>query len=254
MKFKILIIPLMLALIVQACNIPTSPPVTETPTASASPSPTQPQPTDTPTVTPSPTSTPPPTLTFTPSVPIAFPRDTAVNCRLGPGQAWAVISGLNPGQTSQILGKNSDGTWWYIVDPFNSGRNCWVSTSVVNTAGNLTTIPIVQTPTASVTNVTVRIDPTTVNAPGLCAGPILPSRIEGTIETNGPTTVRWYFETQQGGQMSTETTVFDSFGTKTFSTNYTPAPLVAGRYLVRLIVTSPNATQAETSYNIVCAP
>jgi hypothetical protein len=251
MKSKILIPALILAFLMQACNIPTSSLITETPTPETSPSPTpQPLPTDIPTGTPPPTDTPPPTLTFTPSVPIAFPRDVAVNCRLGPGQAWVVVSGMNPGQTAQILGKNSEGNWWYIVDPFSSGRNCWVSTSVVNTAGNLASIPVVQTPSASVTKVTVRIDPNTLNVPG-CLGPILPSKIEGTIETNGPTTVRWYFETQQGGQMSTENTVFDTFGSRTFTVNYTPL-LTAGTYLVRLIVTSPNAMQAEASYRIEC--
>lgn len=250
MKYKILATILTLAFLMQACNIPTSAPVTETPTLPASPSPTQPPSTEPPTQTPPPTNTPPPTLTATPSVPIAFPRDVAVNCRLGPGQAWIVLSGLNVGQTAQILGKNSDGSWWYIVDPFNSGRNCWVSASVTSTAGNLAGIPVVQTPTASVTNVTVKIDPTNISVAG-CVGPISPSKIEGTIEVNGPTTVKWRFETQQGGAMSTETTIFDTSGAKTFSASYTPT-LVAGTYWVRMIVTSPNDIQGETSYKIEC--
>jgi hypothetical protein len=250
MKYKILITTLILTFLIQACNIPTSAPVTETPTPPVSPSPTQPLPTDTPTQPPLPTGTPPPTLTATPSVPIAFPRDVAVNCRFGPGQAWIVLSGLNVGQTAQILGKNSDGTWWYIVDPFNSGKNCWVSGSVTSTAGNLAAIPVVQTPSASVTNVTVKIDPTNISVAG-CIGPITASKIEGTIEVNGPATVKWYFDTQQGGAQPTETTVFDTSGSKTFSASYTPT-LVAGTYWVRLIVTSPNNIQAETSYKVDC--
>jgi hypothetical protein len=238
-----------LVLVLSACNLPSNVPVTETPTA-LTPSATPPLPTETPTQTPLPTNTAPPTTTSTPTVPVAFPRDVAVNCRLGPGTAWIVLSGLSIGTSSQIVGKTGDGGWWYIVDPLNSGRNCWVASSVTNTAGNLAAIPVVSAPQASVTKVTVDIAPKTLNVP-LCLGPILPSEIEGTIETNGPTTVTWHFETQQGGALPTQTTEFDAFGLKTFTVDFTPT-LTAGTYWVRLIVTDPNDTQAEVKYTITC--
>jgi len=257
MKSKILALMLILTFVVQACNLPSNMPATETPTSeplvsepSVVPSPTQPLPTDTPTQTPLPTDTPLPTLTPTPTVPIAFPKDVSVNCRFGPGIEWVVLSGLAVGQSSQIVGKSADFNWWYIIDPLNASRYCWVAASVTNTAGNLTTIPVVETPKASVTNMTVKIDPKNISVPG-CMGPILASKIEGTIEVNGPTTVKWYFETQQGGTMSAQTTVFDAAGPKTFTAEYTP-PLTAGTYWVRMITTSPNAMQAETSYKIEC--
>jgi len=255
MKYKILITTLILTFLMQACNIPTSAPVTETPTPPVSPSPTQPLPTDTPTQPPLPTGTPPPTLTATPSVPIAFPRDVAVNCRFGPGQAWIVLSGLNVGQTAQILGKNSDGTWWYIVDPFSSGRNCWVSVSVTSAAGNLANIPVVQTPKAAVTRVSVDVSPKTISiaGTGCTTGPIPQVEITGTIETNGPTSVQWRFETQQGGALVTQSTEFDAFGAKSFVAAYTPPlPVTAGTYWIRLIVTSPNDGQSEVKYTISC--
>jgi hypothetical protein len=154
------------------------------------------------------------------------------------------------GQSSQITGKSSDGGWWNIVDPQNSSRRCWVAASVVNTGGNLASIPVVESPRASVTNVTVDVDPRTISVPG-CLGPILPIEIKGTIETNGPTNVRWRFETQQGGSMGNQSNDFDAFGSKEFTADYTP-PLTAGTYWVRLIVTSPNDMQAETSYRIQC--
>ena len=252
MKSKTLTLFIVLAFLVQACNLPSSAPGTETPTpeASVEPSATQPLPTDLPTETPLPTSTPPPTLTSTPSIPIAFPRDVAVNCRFGPGTVWVVLSGLQIGQTSQIVGRSTDSGWWYIVDPQNASRNCWVSGSVVDTAGNLSGIPTVATPTASVTNVTVSVDPKEQNVGG-CVGPLPPSEIEGTIEVNGPATVKWYFETQQTGAMPVDTTNFDSAGSKTFSANFTPL-VVAGTYWVRMVVTEPNGTQAETTYKINC--
>jgi len=250
MKYKFLIITLALTLILQACNLPSNTPVTETPTLAPSlvPSATQPLPTETPTQTPLPTNTPPPTLTSTPTIPIAFPKDVAVNCRFGPGTVWVVLSGLSVGQTAQIIGRSADFNWWYIVDPLNGSKNCWVSASVVNTAGNLTPIPVVETPKASVTKVTVKIDPTTISG---CILPILPSKITGTIETNGPATVKWYFETQQGGTMPNQMTEFDAFGSKEVTAEYTP-PLTEGTYWVRLIITSPNSIQAETTYKLDC--
>jgi hypothetical protein len=174
----------------------------------------------------------------------------AVNCRFGPGTGWVVLSGLQIGQTYQIVGKSADFNWWYIVDPQNANRNCWVAASVVNTAGNLSPIPIVATPLASVTNVTVKVDPKELNV-GLCIGPIPASKVEGTIEVNGPVTVEWHFDTQQLGALPNQSTVFDTAGSKTFSADFTPL-LAAGTYWVRMVVTSPNAIQGETTYKINC--
>ena len=252
MKHKITTLIFILAFLVQACNLPSNIPVTETPTPepSVEPSATQPLPTDTPTLTPLPTDTPLPTLTLTPSVPIAFPKDVAVNCRFGPGVGWVVLSGLQVGQTSQIVGRSTDFNWWYIVDPQNASRNCWVAAGVVDTAGNLSNIPTTATPLASVINVTVKIDPKELNVGG-CIGPIPPSKVEGTIEVNGPVTVEWRFDTQQLGALPNQSTVFDSAGSKTFSADFTPL-LSAGTYWVRMVITSPNGIQGETSYKINC--
>lgn len=252
MKARTFLPVFMLVLAMLACNLPSNVPVTETPTVPPSPSATITPlpPTDLPTQTPLPTNTPPPTFTSTPTIPIAFPKEVNVNCRFGPGTTWVSLSALIVGQTSQITGRSSDGGWWNIVDPQNSGRKCWVSASVVNTAGNLAPIPVVETPKASVTNVTIDVDPKTISVPG-CIGPILASKIKGTIETNGPTNVKWHFETQLGGSMGNQSTDFDSFGTKEFTADYTP-PLTAGTYWIRLIVTSPNDIQAEVKYKVEC--
>ncbi len=252
MKLRTLLPVLVLVLAMLACNLPSNIPATPTPTLQIIPSSTatQPLPPDPPTQTPLPTNTPPPTLTFTPTIPIAFPKDVNVNCRLGPSTAWIPLSALIAGQSSQITGKNSNGTWWNISDPQNSGKKCWVSASVVNTAGNLAAIPVVDIPNASVTNVDLNVDPKTTSVAG-CMGPILPIKIKGTIETNGPTTVKWHFETQKDGNLGNQSTDFDAFGSKDVSANYTP-PVTAGTYWVRLVVTSPNDLQSETSYKIEC--
>ena len=250
MKSRSLLFALVLVLAMLACNLPSNLP-TETPTVTAvTPSSTQALVTVAPTLTLPPSNTPPPAATSTPTVPVAFPREVAVNCRLGPSTGWVVLSGLSVGTSAQITGKSGDGSWWQIVDPLSSGRRCWVSTSVTNTAGNVGGVPVVEAPKATVTNVTVDVDPESLSVAG-CVGPIAPIEITGTIETNGPTTVQWRFETQQGGAMTAQSTTFDAFGEETVSVDFTPT-LAAGTYWVRLIVTSPSEAQAETRYTITC--
>ena len=249
MKHQPFFASLLLVLSMLACNLPSNAP--GTPTATILPATnTVPASTLVPSNTPLPSFTPPPTLTFTPTVPVASPKDVAVNCRFGPGTAWVAISALNVGQSSQIVGKNSDGSWWYIADPFSSGRNCWVSVSVTNASGNLASIPVVDAPRASVTNVSVRVDPSTVSVTG-CTGTPPVIKFIGTIEVNGPARVTWNFDSQQGGAFSSQTTDFDTFGSKDVSMDYAP-PLTAGTYWVRLIITAPNNLQSEARYTIQC--
>ncbi len=248
MRLRVLAAMLIPVLAASACNLPSNTP-TPTPTLSVIiPSVTQSPATATWTAVPS--NTPPATATATPTVPIALPKEQAVNCRLGPGTGWVVLSGLNVGTSSQIVGKSGDGGWWYIVDPFNSGRKCWVASSVTATGGNLATLPVVEAPKATVTNLHLDVSPATINATA-CPGSGSPIKFSGTIETNGPTAVTWHFETQQSGALTTQTTDFNSFGSLDFSTDYTPL-LGAGTYWVRLIVTSPNDMQVEAKYTITC--
>ena len=252
MKSRTLVPTLALVLSMLACNLPSNVAVTETPTVVVLPSNTSPPPTGLPTETPLSTNTPPPTSTSTPSVPTVFARDVGVNCRLGPGTAWLAISSVAAGQGAQIVGKNSEGSWWYIVDPFSSSRRCWVATSVTTTGGSLAAVPVVELPQASVTRVTVDIEPRTITTT-TCSDAISPLKIEGTIETDGPTEVQWHFETQQGGAMLTQTTDFDAFGVKEFSVEYPlPSPRVPGTYWVRLVVTDPDDVQAEVTYKVEC--
>ena len=250
MKSKLLLAGLTLAIVTFACNMPLSAaptqtviPFTDTPVV-----PTQPP---LPTNTPLPTDTPLPTLTFTPSVPTITTLDKPVNCRIGPGTAWLPVSALNLGQSAQIVGKNSNSSWWFIQDPLSPGRNCWVAASVTSASGNLAGVPVVQTPAAQVTNVKISVNPKSQNLGLLCLLPITIVKLTGTIETNGPTAVKWYFETQQGGAMPVKTTEFDTFGSKDVSAEYTPL-LPAGTYWARLVVTSPSSLFAEANYKIEC--
>lgn len=252
MKHKLITLFLLTAFVAVSCNLPVN-----TPEATATPLFTEtaalPSDTPAPTSTPPPTDTPLPTLTFTPSVPTVTTLDKPVNCRLGPSTAWLATSALNLGQSAQIVGKNSDASWWLIQDPLNPGRNCWVASSVTSASGNLSGLQVVQTQAASVTNVTIKLEPKLIDLVLLCIGVIPPVKFTGSIETNGPTEVKWHFETQQGGAQPVKNTDFDAFGIKEVSGEYTHVlPVVAGKYWVRLVVTSPNSLVAEALYEIDC--
>lgn len=234
---------LMLAFAILACNLPAG--VTPTPT-SALPSATVVS------STPEPTASPLSTPTGTPAVPIAWPRDVPVNCRFGPGTVWETIGALPVNQTATILGRNSASTWWYVQTPNDPGTPCWVAASVTNTAGNLAGLSVTPAPTASVTNISVEVDPEDINLPG-CIGPVEPVEITGAIQVNGPLTVKYHFETEQGGAMSTQTIEFDSFGSETVEVDFSP-DLEEGNFWIRLVLTQPDDQEAETEYEMDCSP
>jgi hypothetical protein len=251
MRSRLLNAGLALALAALACNLPSGL-AAETPTATteSQPLPTLVSYTEAPSATPPPSDTPPPTLTPTPGVPIAWPKQVGVNCRLGPSTDWVVVGALLVEQTATIQGKNAAETWWYVATPNDPGTPCWVSGGVTNTAGNLASVPIVSPPEAAVIDVTVE-KPATISVAG-CMGPIQPMKLKGSIHVNGPTEVEWHFETEQGGALSTGTTDFAGAGSKDVADDSYAPPLVPGTYWVRLVVTSPNNRTGEASYKIVC--
>jgi hypothetical protein len=253
LKIPILVTMITLIFAMLACNYPGYAAETNTPSVYELPTNTQPAATGLPIPGPLSTNTPAiPVTGPTPSVPAVFANEFGVHCRFGPGTTWAAVSSVAEGDSSQIVGQNSDSSWWYILDPFNEGQRCWVAASVTTTGGNLASVPIVGAPQASVTEVSVDVNPKTIR-PSSCADPASTITIAGSIETNGPATVDLRFETQQGGSLSDRTINFTSFGVQEFSAEYDPpSPLTAGTYWVRLVVTSPNDIQAEVTYTIEC--
>jgi len=198
-----------------------------------------------PTRTPQPTETPLPTLTPTPDVPIAWPKDLGVNCRYGPGKEWEAVSSLPEGTTAKIKGRTVDTAWWYIQDPLHTGDFCWVAYDVVDTAGNLNTVPLAEPPTASVTKVTVDA----VVAFTAC-GSSNDVTFKGTITTNGPATVtyRWEVSGDKREIMPEETIEFTEAGMQKPNSDVFSAD--CGNYSVSLRVTDPTETSAEKMFKI----
>jgi hypothetical protein len=245
MNKRILVAGLAMILAFSACNLPSGVTPTATPTSVF---PTQ---TATAAFTLVPTETLLPTLTPTPAVPIAWPSDKGVNCRLGPGIEWVTIGALLVGETATIQGKNGDASWWYVVTKGNPGTPCWVAASVTITAGNLASLPIINPPLASVTDVSIKLDPKDISLPG-CFGPVQPIKFEGTIAVNGPVKVKWYFETQQDGPMSSDTLNFNFADSKKVETSSFTPDIDEGTFWVRLVVVEPNSKTAEAKYKLDC--
>jgi hypothetical protein len=236
---------LLLVFTILACNLPSA--VTPTPT------PTSALPSATPTASTTPvfTATPLPSATSTPTVPIAWPKDVPVNCRFGPGTDWEATGALLVGQTATLVGRNAASSWWYVQTPNEPGSPCWVAASVTNTAGNLSGLALIPAPAASVTQVTVAVEPDDIGLPPGCLGPVEPVEITGTIRVNGPLTVEYRFETEQSGEMSAQTIEFDGFGTETIEIDYSPPP-DDGEFWVRLVIIEPGDEQAQAVYEIDC--
>jgi hypothetical protein len=99
--------------------------------------------TETPFVTPSLTSSPIASSTPTPSIPWLTVLEQA-HCRYGAGKAYLHAGDLFPGDTAEIQGKNGSSTWFWIK-PKQLWYNCWVAKSVVETTGDISTVPFVTT-------------------------------------------------------------------------------------------------------------
>lgn len=122
---------------VLACNLPSSQRPVQAPTdqadvaieASDTPAFTAtPQFTETPSLTPTITLTPTPTI---PQVSVT----SATNCRTGPGIEYDLLFTLQPGQTVEIIGKDSPDNYWIINMP--SGGSCWLWGKYAVVSGNL---------------------------------------------------------------------------------------------------------------------
>ena len=200
-----------------------------------------------PTFTTVPTITPTATIVPTPSVPQVSPISAGVNCRSGPDVSFPSVSSIALGNISQIAGRNSDSSWWYVRDPYSPGSFCWVSAAVVTTAGNLAGIPVMAPPAGIVTSVSASAD---VASPVMCGGPNAVS-FSGQITTNGPAkvSVQWELTGDKSFTTSPETVNFKAAGTKsapddgTYSTD-------CGHFTITLHVLSPNDVSGSKNFKV----
>lgn len=251
MKTRSFFVLIIVALLMTSCSMgapePTPTPTSLPPTVTEVP----PSPTPEMTFTPAPTDVPTVAPTATSSFPMVTPSKDPVNCRFGPSTDYAVTGALKVGESTQVFGKTSDAGWWQVQNPTATDQKCWLAASVTTGVGDFSTIGVVAAPSTFVTAVTLTLDPETITLTA-CTDPFDPIQINAAIETNGPATVKWHFETQQGGAEAEQTLDVATFGPQDVSDEFTPSPVAKGTYWIRLIVTSPNDLTMEAQYKIVC--
>jgi uncharacterized protein YraI len=241
-----------LTLGVAACNLPSigsiAPAATGTPvflpaTKTAQPAP--PSLTD----TPIPTSTPTPTASPTPGPAMVRARDGDVVCRFGPGEEWSIEGNLLDGMVVPIAGRNESSSWWYVKELGYKGKPCWVSAEETQAEGNLADVPVQATPAAFVSVVKVSVEPW--KATVTCGDFPYTFAVKFRISTSGPATVQFQ-RSRNGDEDSAETTVFKTFGTKSYDDEYKVDEV--GEYTFRVDVSSPNKISGEATGKMECDP
>ena len=251
-RFWIAVIAALIGL--SSCNMPASEttgipvsgitPTLDTPTSSI------------PTLTPAPLETlvdfvlPTATSTSTPSVFLASPKDQPVNCRFGPATSYAVIGALVLGRQAEIIGRNTDSTWWYVRNPSDPSTSCWLSAEFVQTVGDVQSLPVASSPDIMVTGISVSIEPSVINV----ACDALPQTviITARITASGPTTVTWHWASSSGVVSSDKNVLFEVGDTKTVQDYYQVNRV--SDYIVQVQTTLPNIVTGQASFKVVCTP
>jgi hypothetical protein len=154
---RVAILSLVLALIATACGSPaqTNPNLSATidsavkgtvdaqPSrtpipASATPRQVPATPSDTPVSPDPPTATSVSSTALSPKVSVSV----ATNCRTGPGISFPYVSSFEPGQESEVAGRSSEGDYWYIVDPDQTGKHCWIWGNYATVVGDVSALPV----------------------------------------------------------------------------------------------------------------
>jgi hypothetical protein len=110
------------------------PPASHTPEATATPE-----------FTATPSATATLTETPTPSVPLASLTQNT-NCRSGPLAVYDLIRTFLTGETAQITGKDAGGDYWYVADPNQPGKDCWLWGRYVTVSGDTSNVPVFTPP------------------------------------------------------------------------------------------------------------
>jgi len=227
---------------------------------SDTPSPSTPQPDSSPTASSSPTiipietllarDTPTPVPTATPTILLASPKNQPVNCRYGPGISYAVVGGLQTSRQAEVIGKNIDETWWYVLNPSDPSTNCWLAADFVIVSGNVDSLPVVNPPEIGVTDIEVQVDPVLMNV-GCTAFPQTVN-VKAQITTNGPSLVTWRWEVSNGDIQADRTLLFESEGKREVTGFVTVWS--ANDYRVDLHVILPNDKTGSAIFKVTCVP
>lgn len=119
--------------------------------------------TDVSSLTPAPTGSPTPSI---PQVNVTAPT----NCRTGPGLVYDLLYTMQPGQTAEIIGKDTPDNYWIVKMP--GGGTCWLWGQYAAVSGDTAALPEYPppiTPTPS-----LPADPTGLHASFSCSMSLSP--------------------------------------------------------------------------------
>jgi hypothetical protein len=157
-----------------------------------------------------PTTTPAPEMSPTPSAAPATatsdaPEPTATAqwkisieypgyVRSGPGTTYAVVGGINPGESATLIGRDDTATWFVIAFPAATDGKGWVSNIVASVEGDIQALPILQ-PSGPPPAVTAAPrNPTATNAPAQ-----QPTATPQAYSSRGIVGQAFWFETTSAG-------------------------------------------------------
>jgi len=238
-------------LMLTSCNLPNQ--TTGTPPSALAPDSTS-QALSTPTLIPIETLLALPTATFvptsTPRAALASPINQLVNCRYGPSTAYAVVGNLEIGGQAEVVGKNIDVTWWRVKNPDDPSTFCWLAASVVDVIGNVDAMPVVATPPALVSNISIRIDPPSMNVS--CNSFPHYVTANADITANGPAIVTWRWETSEGETIDRGALQYFESGSLSVFLNYT---VNTGKdYWIQVHILAPNDVTGRGTFKVICVP
>jgi hypothetical protein len=161
-----------------------------------------------------------------------------------------VIGALVVGRQAEIIGRNTDSTWWYVRNPSDPSTSCWLSAEFVQTVGDVQSLPVVGVPDIMVSGISVIIEPSVINV----ACEALPQSviITARITASGPTTVTWHWASSSGEVSPEKHILFEAGDTKTVQDYYQVNRI--GDYIVQVQTTTPNVATAQASLKVVCTP
>lgn len=90
------------------------------------------------------------------------------NCREGPGQEFNEIGALAPGQTAEVVGKDTKNNYWVIKLPGDSGKTCWLWGQYATVTGDTSQVADMPTPTPNSSSAGVPNAPTLLDAQLKC--------------------------------------------------------------------------------------
>jgi len=190
------------------------------------------------------------TPTPTPGNVLVSARDQPVNCRFGPATSYGVAGALNLGRQAEVIGRNTDSSWWYVRNPSNPSTSCWLSASVTDTVGNVAALPVVNPPEIVVTDISVQVDPPAMNV--ACDDFPQVVVISAQITTSGPAIVSWRWESSAGVVSPEKNLLFEEGGAKTVYEYYQVNS--ANDYSIQIRTLLPNVLIGQANFKVTCGP